>query len=185
MRTTVRLRPTKRLVMRGALAAFLFAVAILTAGFFFPERLVIPVAGATEADWNHRTFWHYPWGRSVIHAGIDIFAASGTPAVSATAGVVVYRGYMGRGGNVVIMLGPKWRFHYYAHLENAGVGIGEWVSRADPVGRVGATGNAAGKPPHLHYSIFTPIPYPWLYDNGRLGWMRMFVLDPHEKLMAR
>lgn len=182
---TVRLTLTKRLLLRGALAALLLAMTILAAGFFVPERLVIPVARATEADWNHRTFWHYPWGRSVVHAGIDIFAGAGTTAVSATPGIVVFQGRTGRGGNVVVVLGPKWRFHYYAHLKSAGVGPGELVSRAEPVGEVGATGNAAGKPPHLHYSIFTPIPYPWLYDNGRLGWMRMFVLNPHERLTAR
>ena len=34
------------------------------------------------------------------------------------------------------------------------------------------------KPPHLHYSIFTLVPYPWRIDGSKQGWMKMFFLDP-------
>ena len=160
-------------------------LAVLVGGLLLPERLDIPVDGADENDWNHETFWHAPWGASGVHHGIDIFADAGTPVLAATAGFVVFRGNLGRGGDVVVVLGPKWRFHYYAHLSRFDVGPGEWVGAAEPLGRVGTTGNARGGPPHLHYSVATPIPYVWLYRSGPYGWRRMFVLDPHRMLMSR
>lgn len=160
-------------------------VVLLIAGLFVPERLVIPVDGADENDWNHQTFWYAPWGASGVHHGIDIFAEEGSPVIAATAGIVVYRGELGRGGNVVIVLGPKSRFHYYAHLSGFDVEPGQWVGRSELLGQVGRTGNAAGRPPHLHYSVATPIPKFWRYRSGPYGWRLMFVLDPHEMLMAR
>ena len=82
------------------------------------------------------------------------------------------------------MLGPKWRFHYYAHMKRTEVRIGTWVWGGEALGAVGTTGNAAGKPPHLHYSIFTAVPYPWRARRGPQGWLRVFFLNPHEKLLA-
>ena len=40
------------------------------------------------------------------------------------------------------------------------VRFGQWVSRGQKVGEVGNTGNAIGRPTHLHYSIMSLIPYP-------------------------
>ena len=28
-------------------------------------RLIIPIKGATHNDWNPRTFWYEPWGKSI------------------------------------------------------------------------------------------------------------------------
>ena len=48
----------------------------------------------------------------------------------------------------------------------------------DTIALVGATGNAAGKPPHLHYTIKTLFPYFWLADKSVQGWRKMFYLNP-------
>ncbi len=174
----------RRLGIGLLILAGLFAV-LLAAGLLVPERLVIPVEGADENDWNHETFWYAPWGASGVHRGIDIFAATGTPVVAATPGLVVFQGEMGRGGNVVLVLGPKWRFHYYAHLSRIDVERGQWVGRAETVGLVGTTGNAVNRPPHLHYTVVTPLPHVWVDLSGPHGWQRMFFLNPHAMLMAR
>lgn len=87
------------------------------AGWLIPEPIVIPVKGAGINSWNPDTFWHEPWGSSVTHKGIDIFAPEGTPVVAATHGLVLFVGVLGKGGKVVVVLGPKWRLHYYAHLQ--------------------------------------------------------------------
>jgi peptidoglycan LD-endopeptidase LytH len=92
-----------------------FVVVIVT-GLLIPESPVIPVEGATATDWNPKTFWYEPWGKSGVHKGIDIFAPQGRVVKSAVPGIVIFRGTLGIGGNVVAMLGPKWRIHYYAHL---------------------------------------------------------------------
>ena len=172
-----------RRVGRWAIRCFGIGTAfLLVVGFAWPHSIEIPVEGATEQDWNHQTFWYAPWGASGVHRGIDIFAPEGRAVVSATAGIVVFSGELGRGGRVAAVLGPKWRVHYYAHLSQVDVSAGDWLSQGEPIGLVGRTGNAANRPPHLHYSIVTPFPYFWLDLSGPYGWQKMFFLNPHEML---
>lgn len=155
---------------------------LIVGGFCLPERLIIPVKGATKSDWNAKSFWFSPWGKSGVHKGIDIFAKEGTPVIAACTGVVIQAGFTPGGGNVVSVLGPKWRIHYYAHLKNIRAKNGEFISQGSVVGTVGSTGNAAGKQPHLHYAIITQIPYVWLFKAETYGFDRMFFLNPHELL---
>lgn len=152
--------------------------AILVAGLLVPERALIPVAGASPRDWNPRSFWFEPWGRSGVHKGIDIFAPRGRPVIAATAGLVLFRGELADGGTVVAVLGPKWRVHYYAHLDALAAHTPRWVTRGDALGTVGDSGNARGRPTHLHYSVLSLLPLPWRYEAGTQGWRRMFHLDP-------
>jgi len=167
---------------RALLLCAAIAATILISGLLVPERLIIPVQGATPADWNAHSFWFQPWGKSGVHRGIDIFAKEGTPVIAASPGLVICTGTQGAGGNAVAILGPKWHVHYYAHLKTIKVNQGKYVSRGEEIGSVGTTGNAAGKPPHLHYSIITQIPYVWRYKAERFGFDRMFYLDPNELL---
>ena len=160
----------------------LLPLIVLVGGFMLPQKLHIPVKGATTADWNPESFWYYPWGRSVVHKGIDIFATKGTPVIAPTYGLVLFAGTNGIGGNSVVMLGPKWRFHYFAHLDRIDVHRFSWVSQNEAMGAVGNSGNAQGKPAHLHYTIGTIIPYPWRRDNSPMGSRKMFFLDPNEEL---
>jgi len=157
-------------------------IIVLTIGLLIPEKIVIPVKGATVNDWHHNTFWYGPWGKSGVHKGIDIFGKKHTPVVSSVTGIVVYAGELNRGGKVVAVLGPKWRFHYFAHLESYSVHAGSIVFTNDVIGSLGDTGNAAGKQPHVHYSILSLLPYPWLMTTQSQGWKKMFFLNPHEKL---
>ncbi len=138
----------------------------------------MPVKGAGKGDYHAESFWYYPWGKSVTHKGVDIFAKRGTVINSATSGLVLYSGKIRMGGNVVLVLGPKWRLHYYAHLDETRTSVFSFVNKKSIIGTVGATGNAAGKPPHLHYSILTMVPYPWRIDSDRQGWKKMFFLNP-------
>lgn len=155
---------------------------IVTFGFIMPQPFTMPVEGATKADYNPNTFWYFPWGKSVTHKGVDIFAREGTVLNAATSGLVLYVGYLKHGGNAVLMLGPKWRLHYYAHLQDISVSAFSWKGKGKPIGHVGSSGNAAGKPPHLHYSIVTPIPYFWRVDASPQGWKKMFYLNPLDYL---
>jgi len=147
-----------------------------------PEWPRIPVAGATAADWNPKTFWYEPWGASGVHKGIDIFAKKGQPVIGPTYGLVVFRGELARGGQVIAMLGPKLRVHYFAHLDRTEVGAGHPVWPGRRLGTVGDSGNAKGKPPHLHYAVVTLLPYPWRLDASTQGWKKMFYLNPFDVL---
>lgn len=157
----------------------LLAILIFLLGFLPAERHVMAVEGASVADWNSKSFWYYPWGRSGVHKGIDIFAAKGTPVRATTGGIVLYSGNYGLGGKVVYMLGANWRFHYFAHLNSIDAAPFTIVSAGEVIGSVGTTGNAAGKSPHLHYTIKSAFPRFWTYDPETYSaWRRTYYLDP-------
>jgi murein DD-endopeptidase MepM/ murein hydrolase activator NlpD len=72
--------------------------------------------------------------------------------------------------------------HYYAHLNSIEASSFQVVTQSSIIGTVGDSGNAAGKPPHLHYSIATLIPYPWRIDDSPHGIWKMICLNPIEYL---
>ena len=158
------------------------SLTVILSGFLLPEELSIPVQDATKYDWNKNTFWNDRWGRSGVHKGIDIFSQLNKPVRASSYGIVIYKTKLVLGGNVVSVLGPKWRVHYYAHLNETRVGLGSIVRRNDIIGTIGDTGNAKGKPPHLHYSIISLVPHIWRADDAKQGWKKMFFLNPAEKL---
>ena len=156
-------------------------VIITLFGLLLPAQGVVPVQNATPKDWHKSSFWFSPWGQSGVHKGIDIFAPKGTHVIASTTGLVLFSGNIAMGGNVVAVLGPKWRIHYYAHLQSINAKKFDWAAKGNIIGTVGTSGNAKGKPPHLHYSIVTLLPYPWRITAGWQGWKRMFYLNPIEQ----
>ena len=131
----------------------LLFLTIVMLGIIIPENFKMPVVGATTNSYNQESFWYYPWGKSGTHKGVDIFAKTGTPIISSTKGVVIYSGEIGMGGNIIAILGPKWQVHYYAHLDKIETTAFSFVGHNDTIGKVGTSGNAKGKAPHLHYAI--------------------------------
>ena len=142
----------------------------------------MPVVGADSNSYNHETFWYESWGTSIVHKGVDVFAKKGTSVHSATWSIVLATAEYGKGGMFVLVLAPKWRIHYYAHLNEIKTKPFSFVTQNTEIGTVGNTGNAAITPTHLHYSIATLIPYPWRIDDAPLGWQKMFYLNPNDYL---
>lgn len=130
---------------------------------------MIPVQNAATKDCNANSFWFAPWGKSGVHKGIDIFAKRGTPVFASTSGLVIYTGNINKGGNVVAILKPKWRIYFYAHLDTINANTFDWASRTEAIGKVGDSGNAKGKPAHLHYSVLSLAPYPWQFSTETQG----------------
>ena len=157
-------------------------ILIVVTGFIMPEPRFIPVKGATAADWHKDTFWYEPWGSSGVHKGIDIFGNTGTEVLAPTNILILYQGELKKGGKVILGLGPKWRLHYLAHLDSIAENLGTSVSAGSVIATLGATGNAKGKPPHLHYSIVSLMPYPHLMDSSTQGMKKAFYLNPIEYL---
>lgn len=166
--------------LRKRKKVFAGLLTIVIVGLLIPQNLTMPVQGAGKSSYNPQSFWYYPWGKSVTHKGVDVFAQKGTPINSATASMVLYAGEISIGGKFVLALGPKWRLHYYAHLNELKTSTGSFVTKNSIIGTVGNSGNAAGKPAHLHYSILTFIPYLWRIDSDRQGWRKAFYLNPIE-----
>ena len=151
-------------------------------GFLIPQNLKMPVVGANSNSYNHETCWYEGWGTSIVHKGVDVFAKKGTSVHSATWGIVLATADIGKGGKFVLILGPKWRKHYYAHLNEIKIKPFSFVTQNTEIGTVGNSGNAATTPAHLHYSIVTLFPYPWRIDDAPLGWQKMFYLNPIDYL---
>ena len=156
----------------------LILVTVLITGYLLPQHLIMPVEGATRNSYDQHSFWAFPWGESVTHKGVDIFAKEGTNVHAATAGLVVGAGQNRLGGNFVMILGPKWRLHYYAHLHEIRTHSLSMVSHRSVIGTVGNTGDAKGKPTHLHYTIKSVFPAPSRIDHSPQGWKKAFYLNP-------
>ncbi|URD70876.1 M23 family metallopeptidase [Leptospira borgpetersenii] len=165
----------KKIKRNSTLLAVISVVAI---GFLLPESFTMPVEGADRSSYHSDSFWFYPWGKSITHKGVDIFAKQGKEVRSSVSGIVIFSGNIDMGGNVVFVLGPKWKIHYYAHLKESEVPAFFIVYKGSKIGSVGNTGNAIGKPPHLHYAIVTLFPYLWLADQSIEGWKKIFYLNP-------
>jgi len=89
------------------------------------------------------------WGR--MHEGIDIGCAYGTPVHAAAAGTVIYAGWLGGYGNLVVVDHGNGLSTAYAHASAILVAVGQSVAQGDSLSLVGATGHATG--PHLHFEV--------------------------------
>ena len=89
------------------------------------------------------------WGR--MHEGIDVGCAYGTPNRAAASGTIIYAGWLGGYGNLVVVDHGGGLSTAYAHASSILVGVGQSVSQGDTVSLVGSTGNSSG--PHLHFEV--------------------------------
>ena len=128
------------------------------------------------------------------HHGVDIFGKEETEVRPSVGGVVLYSGWFDdAAGNMIIVLGPKWKLHEYMHLKENFVSPGQIVGHDMVIGLLGKTGNAAKTPAHMHYAILTPIQHFRLYNkvywNGlqpeKFNWKKMFYLNPDEYLRSK
>ena len=162
---------------KSAIAA---ALLVGISGFFLLAQpdLRIPVVGASKSDWNPKSFWYEPWGRSIVHRGIDIFARAGTDVVSPSGVFIIYTGENPVSGKLVLAIDRSLGIHFFAHLQSIKTEQFSFLGVGRAVGAVGDTGNAQGKPPHLHYGLASIIPRPWMITAQTRGLLRAFYLNP-------
>jgi murein DD-endopeptidase MepM/ murein hydrolase activator NlpD len=104
--------------------------------------LIWPVNGPVVSGFGWR------WGR--MHEGIDIAAGYGTPIRAAAAGNVIYAGWMGGYGNLIIIDHGGGIATAYGPQSSFAVGGGS-VSQGQTIGYVGCTGHCFGS--HLHFEV--------------------------------
>lgn len=84
--------------------------------------------------------------------GINIAAAQGTAVAAAESGIVAYAGNQLKSfGNLVLIRHDGGWVTVYAHLADIGVQQGQRVTRGQPIGTVGQTGNV--RSPQLHFAV--------------------------------
>ena len=120
--------------------------------------------GAARAD----TGWHH---------GNDIFAPLGAPVLAVTDGTLFLVGWNTIGGNRFWLRDLQGNEFYYAHLSafTPLARDGAHVKAGDVIGFVGATGDAAGTPTHLHFEVHPAALLGMGYDG---------VIDPYPYLLA-
>lgn len=104
----------------------------------------LPIGGTVQYGCKY----HDPNYRK--HTGVDFPAAIGTTVQSTMYGKVVFAGWGGDWGNLVVVENNGVQI-YLAHMSSVSVSGGQTIERGAKVGEVGSTGNSTG--PHLHYGI--------------------------------
>ena len=89
------------------------------------------------------------WGRT--HTGIDLGAPTGTPIKAAAGGTVIFSGWKGTLGKLVVISHGNGVQTYYAHCSSLLVSSGDTVSAGQLIAKMGNTGRSTG--PHLHFEI--------------------------------
>ena len=85
------------------------------------------------------------------HMGVDIPGSLDTPIYASRSGKVIFAGYSGGYGNLVIVRHDKGYTTYYGHLNKITTKIGANVGVGVMIGRMGSTGNSTGS--HLHFEV--------------------------------
>ena len=98
-----------------------------------------------------RNRFHPVQKRWKAHRGVDYAAKTGTPVVAAGNGKVTHSTYNKYNGNYVFIQHGNGIVTKYLHFSKRTVKKGQRVKQGQLIGKVGATGLAAG--PHLHYEF--------------------------------
>lgn len=85
------------------------------------------------------------------HTGIDIGVGMHSNVLAADGGRVIFAGYKGSYGKLVIIDHGANKTTYYAHNDQFLVSSGENVFKGQPIALSGSTGRSTG--PHLHFEI--------------------------------
>lgn len=119
----------------------------IVSGFIKPigGRITSPFGWRRHPIFNSRSF----------HSGVDIGGPYNGNVRASNAGRVIYAGWYGGYGKVVILdhgqVNGTPTTTLYAHLNSAAVSPGEYVSKGQVVGYEGTTGYSTG--PHVHFEV--------------------------------
>jgi murein DD-endopeptidase MepM/ murein hydrolase activator NlpD len=122
---------------------------------------VMPTVGVPTSPFGYR------WG--VLHGGIDLANAIGTPILAVADGVVIDAGPAAGFGLWVKLRHADGTVTVYGHVNTINCRIGQRVMAGDEIATMGNRGNSTG--PHLHFEVQLNgtqrvDPVPWLAARG-------------------
>lgn len=116
-------------------------------------NFVRPVGGPCTSPYGTRI--HPIFKKQIFHSGVDIGAPYGANVKAANSGKVIFTGWYGGYGKVVIIdhgkVGGVPTTTLYAHLSSYRVQKGSSVYRGQVIANIGTTGYSTG--PHLHFEV--------------------------------
>lgn len=110
---------------------------------------VWPLRGALTSRFGFRR--HPIFRIRQFHPGLDIAAPQGSPVRAAFTGTVLFAGWYGGYGKLVVVDHGQGTSTLYGHLSAILVVPGQQVPQGHVIGRVGSTGYSTG--PHLHFEV--------------------------------
>ncbi len=119
----------------------------VVSGFLKPigGRITSPFGWRRHPIFNTRSF----------HSGVDIGGPYNGNVRASNSGKVIYAGWYGGYGKVVILDHGQVNglpvTTLYAHLNRSSVGVGEYVTKGQVIGYEGTTGYSTG--PHVHFEV--------------------------------
>jgi murein DD-endopeptidase MepM/ murein hydrolase activator NlpD len=115
--------------------------------FFWPLS-----ASHTNITSEYGMRFHPILKRNLMHTGIDIGAPGGTDINAVGAGEVIFRGWLGGYGQVIMIDHGGGIVTLYAHMSRFGsYNEGDVVTSSNVIGHVGTTGQSTGN--HLHFEV--------------------------------
>lgn len=112
-----------------------------------------PIAGPITSPFGYRT--HPIFKKTIFHSGIDIGGINGGKIRASNSGKVIYSGWYGGYGKVVIIdhgnINGQHITTLYAHMSNYIVSTGTNVLKGQVIGYEGSTGYSTG--PHCHFEV--------------------------------
>ncbi len=122
-------------------------VKVASSGFIYP------ISGPITSPFGWRV--HPIFKSRIFHSGIDIGGPNGGAIKASNDGRVIYSGWYGGYGKVVILdhgvINGKPITTLYGHMSAINVSNGQNVKKGQTIGREGSTGYSTG--PHCHFEV--------------------------------
>ena len=113
-----------------------------------------PVSGSGQFAWptNGSLTRYFGWSYGYFHGAIDLANSCGTGIYAADSGYVDVSGWRAGGYGLTVWINHgNGYYSRYAHLSSTAVSAGQYVTKGQLIGSMGATGLAYGC--HLHFVI--------------------------------
>jgi len=109
----------------------------------------VPSSGKISSGYGNRI--HPILKKYKFHSGIDISASYRASIVAANAGKVIFSGWKGSYGNVIILDHGGRIATLYAHCSSLLLSEGAKVEAGQTIAKIGSTGSSTGN--HLHFEV--------------------------------